>query len=256
MTEKIVLVTGGFDPLHSGHIKLFTEASKLGDYLFVGLNSDEWLSKKKGKAFIPFKERKCILENLKMIDQVYAFNDDNGNAEDAINQLLKKTNCHIVFANGGDRNDFNVPEMKIFESYYNVEFQFGIGGNHKLNSSSWILNDWNSPKYEKSWGYYRTLHLDGTETKVKELVVNPGETLSMQKHKFRNELWMCSSGQGKLKMINDITQKVTCTDVKRHTFHFIENGNWHQLLNTNNEELRLIEIQYGENCIEEDIQRK
>ena len=81
---KIVLVTGGFDPLHSGHIAYFEEAKKLGDLLIVGINSDAWLERKKGKAFMPWGERAAIVDNLKMVDFVYEFNDDDGSSKDAI----------------------------------------------------------------------------------------------------------------------------------------------------------------------------
>ena len=73
---KIVLVTGGFDPLHSGHLKYFREAKKLGDWLIVGINSDHWLTKKKGRPFMPIWERYEIINNLKMVDQTVVVADD------------------------------------------------------------------------------------------------------------------------------------------------------------------------------------
>ena len=75
--KRIVLVTGGFDPIHSGHIEYFNSAKRFGDELIVGLNSDEWLTRKKGKAFMPFKERKAIIESLKMVDKVIDFDDSD-----------------------------------------------------------------------------------------------------------------------------------------------------------------------------------
>ena len=89
---KIVLVTGGFDPLHSGHIEYFKAAKELGDRLIVGVNSDAWLERKKGRAFMPSYERVSIIENLKMVDGVILFNDNDGTAIEAIKnikQLLK-----------------------------------------------------------------------------------------------------------------------------------------------------------------------
>ena len=71
--NSIVLVTGGFDPIHSGHISLFKSASKLGKKLIVGINSDEWLIRKKGSFFQPFNERKIIVENLKMVNKVVSW---------------------------------------------------------------------------------------------------------------------------------------------------------------------------------------
>ena len=73
--KKRVLVTGGFDPLHSGHIEYFKSAKALGDELIVGLNSDAWLTRKKGRAFMPMSERKAIIEALSVVDKVIDFDD-------------------------------------------------------------------------------------------------------------------------------------------------------------------------------------
>ena len=73
---KIVVVSGGFDPIHSGHIEYFKSAKNLGNYLTVALNSDEWLNKKKGKFFMPFRDRDTIIQNLEMVDEVISFEDD------------------------------------------------------------------------------------------------------------------------------------------------------------------------------------
>ena len=138
---KIVLVTGGFDPLHSGHIAYFKSAKQLGDKLVVGLNSDEWLRRKKGRPFMPLIERKTIIENLEMVDEVISFDDTDDTARDAIEQVKEKEK-HVIFANGGDRHPEAVPEQDV----EGVEFAFGIGGGNKMNSSSWILEEWKAPK--------------------------------------------------------------------------------------------------------------
>ena len=140
---KIVLATGGFDPIHSGHIKYLQFSKKLGDYLVIGLNSDKWLNNKKGKFFLPFNEREEIIKNLRMVDKVISFNDDDGTAIDAIQKLLDKyPNKEILFSNGGDRGKENIPEYDKFCNSPFVKFNFGIGGDNKMNSSSWILKEW------------------------------------------------------------------------------------------------------------------
>ena len=137
--EKIVLATGGFDPLHSGHLAYFREARKLGDKLMVGINSDSWLERKKGKNFLPISERYEIVSSLKFVDNCILFNDEDDTAIEAIKNIkLLFPYSQIIFANGGDRTGENIPEM-IFED---VIFTFGVGGNNKKNSSSRILQKW------------------------------------------------------------------------------------------------------------------
>ena len=139
---KIVLVTGGFDPLHSGHIKYFKEAKKLGDLLIVGLNSDEWLTRKKGKPFMPIWERDAIIRELRMVDKtVIVADDSDGSCKTFIRETLEMFPYdEIIFANGGDRTKENSPEMEIKDS--RLSFVFGVGGSDKSNSSSWILEKW------------------------------------------------------------------------------------------------------------------
>ena len=84
MSEIIVVVTGGFDPLHSGHIVYFKDAKKLGDKLIVGINSDEWLVNKKGRPFMPLSERSEIIKNLTVVDEVITFDDQDNSASDAL----------------------------------------------------------------------------------------------------------------------------------------------------------------------------
>lgn len=138
---RLVLITGGFDPIHSGHIEYINAAKKLGDYLFVGLNSDEWLTRKKGKSFMPWCERHIILANLRSVDDVFAFDDNDNTAIDAIRTIRERNpEQTIIFANGGDRTKENIPEMNC--GIDDVEFVFGVGGENKKNSSSWILKSW------------------------------------------------------------------------------------------------------------------
>jgi D-beta-D-heptose 7-phosphate kinase/D-beta-D-heptose 1-phosphate adenosyltransferase len=139
--KKIIVVSGGFDPIHSGHIKLINNAKELGDILVVGINSDNWLIRKKGKFFMPWQERKTIVSNLKAVDYVIEFNDDDGSALHLL-KLVRQTwqNDRIIFANGGDRNETNNNEVSFQDD--NFEFAFGIGGSYKSNSSSSILEQW------------------------------------------------------------------------------------------------------------------
>ena len=139
---KIIIVSGGFDPLHSGHIEHFRAAKELGDILIVGLNSDEWLTRKKGKPFMPIDERLSIIRELRVVDLAFAFNDDDNSSRDLIQKVLELYESDVVFANGGDRTHDNIPEVEQFKDNPKVSFEFGVGGNNKKNSSSWILANW------------------------------------------------------------------------------------------------------------------
>ena len=244
---KIVIATGGFDPIHSGHIAYLNAAKKLGDWLLVGLNSDAWLERKKGRAFMPFEERENILMNIKAVDAVYGMDDRDGSACQLLEWVKKQFPyaTEIVFANGGDRTKDNIPEMSVS----GIEFAFGVGGEDKANSSSWILEDWKAPKTYRPWGYYRVLY-DIPGTKVKELVVDPGKSLSMQRHQFRSEYWKVT--QGMARIVNDTGN----TTLGVHGSYFVARSEWHQLTNPFTEPLKMIEIQYGPECTEEDIERR
>ena len=243
---KIVLATGGFDPVHSGHIAYLEEARKLGDRLIVGVNSDAWLERKKGRSFMPITERTTIMENLRMVDGVILFNDDDGSSIEAIKNVKQLyPDDTIIFANGGDRTQNNIPEMSVA----GVTFAFGVGGENKANSSSWILEDWKAPKTYRPWGYYRVLY-DIPGTKVKELVVDSGKQLSMQRHKMRSEYWKVTAGMARI--INDTGS----TTLGVHGSYFVARTEWHQLSNPFPEPLKMIEIQYGPDCAEEDIERR
>ena len=249
---KIVIVTGGFDPLHSGHISLLNHADHLGDHVVVGLNSEDWLTRKKGRPFMSWRERQTILDNLHMVGEVIAFDDSDDTACDAIQQVRKKyPNDEIVFANGGDRTSENIPEM-IFDD---VEFVFGVGGNNKANSSSWILENWKKPKVDRAWGYYRVLH-EVPGMKVKELTVNPGQALSMQRHRDRSEYWIVSEGRCVVNSMMPNGYLLPSRELFTHNEIEIPKNEWHQLLNPYDAPCRVVEIQYGERCEEEDIERR
>jgi cytidyltransferase-like protein len=248
----IVVVSGGFDPIHSGHIRLIKEARLLGDQLIAGINSDEWLARKKGRAFMPWQERLCVLNNLRQVDEVYTFDDDDGTAY----HLLQQVRAHypearIIFANGGDRTQDNIPEMTI----PGIEFVFGVGGTNKANSSSWILEEWKAPKTTRPWGYYRVLH-EAPGIKVKELTINPGQGISMQYHNCRSEFWMVSEGRASVYTLKLGPDPVFVDELTQHEHFWVDQGLWHQLRNNTNGSLKIVEIQYGQQCIEEDIERQ
>jgi len=250
--KTIVLITGGFDPIHSGHISYINAAKKLGDVLIVGVNSDDWLRRKKGREFMPGAERINIIQNLKAVDHCILFNDTENHAIEAIrNVKLMYPGNRIIFANGGDRTAENIPEM----SEPDVEFIFGVGGEDKKNSSSWILEEWKAPKTLRPWGYYRVLH-EVPGMKVKELTVNSGKSLSMQKHHLRAEYWIVSEGSAIVNSETVSGYKMPSKILQKHEEYKVPVEEWHQLTNPFDIAVKIVEIQYGEQCIEEDIERK
>lgn len=245
--STIVVVSGGFDPLHSGHIAYLEAARALGDQLIVAVNSDEWLTRKKGRPFMSRHERTAVIDALHVVDRTIWFDDSDGSACAALEQVKTMfPHDNIVFANGGDRTPTNIPEMTVA----GVEFQFGVGGANKMNSSSWILEEWKAPKTERAWGYYRVLH-DVPGMKVKELTVNPGQSLSMQRHWLRNEYWIVQEGAAVVNGVG-LPPKI----LHKYQEHHVPMLEWHQLTNPHPMPLKIVEVQYGERCVEEDIERQ
>lgn len=252
--KNVVLITGGFDPLHSGHLAYIAAARALGDILVVGVNSDAWLERKKGRAFMPARERSSIMRAMSGVDHVIEFNDQDDSAKNAI-QMVRQSypQDRIIFANGGDRTTQNIPEQDVIDG--NIEFRFGVGGDSKANSSSWILEEWKAPKTRRPWGYYRVLH-EGPGVKVKELTVDPGAALSMQRHAERAEFWLVAVGEATVYTLDRSTDMDLRGRYGLHEYIHIDTNEWHQLINEDPNPLKIVEIQYGDRCEEDDIERQ
>ena len=255
---KVVLVTGGFDPLHSGHIAYFKAAKELGDHLVVGLNSDEWLTRKKGRPFMPWNERASIIKELKFVDKVIEFNDDDGSASDAIAKVLatKSSNCKVILANGGDRNISNIPEYVAYKDYSDVEFAWGVGGEDKKNSSSWILKEWSQPTTERAWGRYTVLeHTKDSGWAVKQLEFDAGKSLSDQRHFKRSEHWHVVNGVITMLLEDRNGNKSERLLVPGDSID-IPVGYWHKAINIDNKSAKVIEVWLGHELTEDDIERR
>ena len=249
---KPVIVTGGFDPLHSGHIAYFKAAKELGSILFVGVNSDEWLTRKKGRPFMSVEERMAIIKEIGCVGHVFTFNDQDDTAINAIEYVKKQApvNSNIVFANGGDRTKENIPEM-VFDD---VEFVFGIGGEDKKNSSSWILKEWDKPTTSRLWGKYRDLDQNG-HWKVKELSIDVGKSLSDQKHFIRSEHWHIVDGD--LKMDLEFSDGYSTSKVYGTGDSIdIPSNTWHHATNVGDKPVKVIEVWMGNTLSEDDIERR
>jgi len=253
---KVVLVTGGFDPLHSGHIAYFKAAKELGDHLVVGVNSDDWLVRKKGKPFMPFEERAAIIEELECVDEVIGFNDNDDSACNAIGQVLatKSSSWKVILANGGDRNKSNIPEYKVYKNHPDVEFAWGVGGIDKKNSSSWILKEWSQPTTERAWGKYTVLD-KGDGWQVKQLEFYQGHALSDQRHFKRSEHWHVVDGVINMFLENKSGNRTSHLLVPGDSID-IPVGYWHKAVNLDNKSAKVIEVWIGQELTEDDIERR
>ena len=253
---NVSLITGGFDPIHSGHIALIKSAAHIGVYnlVCIGLNSDAWLYRKKGFVFMPFEERKEILENVASVHKVISFDDSDDSSCDAIERCVSQYQYleKIFFCNGGDRTEQNIPELDYKpRGNVKIEFLFGIGGTDKKNSSSDLIKVvLGGPAWTvREWGSWKVLSDDGT-SKVKELTILPGKSLSIQRHFKRSELWFVSEGECTIKR-----EEITNKRLRYHEYFNIPVGSWHSIKNHTDKLCKIIEIQYGSECEETDIER-
>ena len=249
---KISIVSGGFDPIHSGHIAYLKSAREISDYLIVALNSDEWLIDKKKKVFMHFEERRNILINIECVDEVLGFEDDDeGSCINAIEKIKEKyPNDDLIFCNGGDRNINNIPEMKV----KNIAFEFGIGGDSKKNSSSSLLKNWKFESENRVWGLFYNL-FDSDDVKVKELIIKPKKGMSYQRHKKRNEIWLISKGSCEVLHSKNSPESKNKIVLKKFDEFMVSKEDWHQIINPFEEDCHIIEIQYGDSVTEDDIER-
>ena len=136
----MVAVSGGSDPLHRGHVRMFQEARNLGDELVVILNNDNWLEAKRGCAFMPQEERKEILEAISCVDRVVLTKHPKNPKDMSVCEELLKIRPHI-FANGGDRHKHNIPEVATCKAIC-CRMVFNVGSGGKIQSSSWLLKNY------------------------------------------------------------------------------------------------------------------
>lgn len=215
---KRIAISGGFDPIHPGHIAMIEDASKYGE-VHVIVNSDEWLVRKKGFFFQPWLDRKKILEAY--TPHVHEVDDADGTVCEALRRIKPD-----YFGNGGDRGKTNTPELSVC-SELGIEPVFELGGG-KYSSSS-ALNA--KQRVMTRWGWYDVI-LDMPNLKVKMLHVHAGESLSLQRHEMRSEFFFMPTGEVRINLP----------------------GVWHVLKAPEAEPLDVLEVQIG-SVDETDIER-
>jgi cytidyltransferase-like protein len=275
--RKVMILSGGFDPLHSGHIEMMQAAKKMAHVLVICLNSDKWLTKKKGINFLPIDERLKIINSISCVDDVIAFADDEyGSAINGIKAVIEKYKNYFrafsypsdggepsdefeepifIFGNGGDRNPKSTPthEQKFCEEN-GIEMVWGLGGD-KSNSSSWILNryrDWHFEMTDRVWGNYKVVYQDSNK-KVKIIEIMPHSCISLQTHSQRSEHWVVVEGTANV-LIE--TEKFKHEEtVERNESIFVPVGAKHKLCNNKDSLLQIVDVQIGDYLGEDDIQR-
>lgn len=275
--KRVIILSGGFDPVHSGHIDMFIAARLQADYLVVCLNSDEWLQKKKGINFLDFENRRNIINSMRYVDDVIGFEDDEaGSAVNGIKAVVEKyknafvdrtmlsdgevyseepVEVQFIFANGGDRNHKNVPslEQKYCEEN-GIELVWGVGGS-KTDSSSWILNryrDWHFEITDRAWGNYKVIYQDSNK-KVKIIEIEPQKAISLQTHAQRSEHWVVVEGTASVYLETDKIKHEEI--VERNESIYVPIGAKHKLSNKTDQMLQIVEVQIGEYLGEDDITR-
>ncbi len=138
--QIVVAVSGGFDPIHPGHVRMFKEAKKLGDKLVVIINNDNWIKLKKGYGFMNEKDRAEVIRAFRDVDDVVITKHKKNTKDMSVCNELRRIKPNI-FANGGDRKLNNIPEVAVCKEIgCKMVFNIGVGG--KVQSSSWLLKDY------------------------------------------------------------------------------------------------------------------
>ena len=248
-TYDFALVSGGFDPVHVGHLRMFQDAKNLSENVIVLLNNDEWLIKKKGKPFMNEDQRKEILDEFKSISKVIIQTANDKSSSQAIEEFVQNNpDKTICYCNGGDRSNIrNIREAEVCKKL-GVTLEFGIGGDKKIESSSQLTKNYLGNVEERPWGNYHII-AKNKGYQIKEIIVSKGSKLSLQKHSGRSEFWQIVKGKSKI----TIEKNEHYLKEKEHIY--IPKNTIHRIENIGKEELIFIEIQLGENLKEEDIIR-
>jgi cytidyltransferase-like protein len=248
--DRWVAVSGGFDPIHIGHVRMFKEARRLGDKLVVILNNDNWLRSKKGYAFMPEAERKEVIESFPYVDKVVLTDHREGDADMSVSRTLKQIQP-AVFANGGDRVQKNTPEDSVCLEL-GIQRKYGVGKGGKVQSSSWMIAKASRPikKTSRPWGEYYGWD-QGANWNLKTIYIKPKSRLSLQYHHRRTECWLLVEGDATA-TVHDSRGKATKVPLKKGVTYCIGKKQVHRLESKKGG--IVVEVAYGA-FDEEDIVR-
>lgn len=215
---------------------------------------------------MPIEERAAIIKELECVDEVISFDDEDNSACAAIGYVLatKGSRWKLIFANGGDRTNTTTPEYTAWGDHPDVEFAWGVGGEDKKNSSSWLLDAWTQNNsvivgkhtVERAWGRYTVLeHAKDSGWLVKQLEFDRGKSLSDQRHFKRSEHWHVVNGVITMQLED---RKGKCSEHLLIPGDSIDIpvGYWHKATNIDNKPAKVIEVWMGTDLSEDDIERR
>lgn len=234
-------VSGGFDPMHIGHVRMFREARLLGDKLVVIINNDNWLRLKKGFVFMPEKERAEMIETFPFVDKVVITDHAPNDPDLSVVRALRKLKP-AVFANGGDRFADNIPEAVACREL-NIRTVFNVGRGGKVQSSSWMIKgaSRNLARSVRPWGEFYQWDR-GTDWNLKTVHIKPGHHVRLQYHNRRSEWWMLVDGRARGTIVDRQGRKKT-TALKKGEFFRIPKKAPHRL--DSKAGATIIEISFG-----------
>ena len=222
-----VAVSGGFDPLHVGHVRMLQEARQLGDKLVVIINNDHWLRSKKGFVFMPEKERAELIRAFSFVDKVVLTDHKKDDDDRSVVRSLRKVKPHI-FANGGDRVNTNTPEVQACKEL-GIKMVFGVGQGGKVQSSSWMIRDAirASARGVRPWGEFYSWN-KGPGWYLKTIHIKPRKRLSLQYHNQRSEYWMLVEGDA-IATTRTEGGELTQTKLRKNELFHVPLGTHHRL---------------------------
>ena len=253
-----VAVSGGFDPLHIGHVRMLKAARALGDRLVVIINNDHWLRAKKGFVFMPQKERVELIKSFPFVDRVVLTDHKKGDIDRSVVRSLAKVKP-AIFANGGDRDTRDAKKrsssLNADQQYckeHGIKMVFNVGRGGKVQSSSWMIRDAsrNFLRSVRPWGEFYGWDT-GKKWYVKTLYVKAGKRLSLQYHHHRSERWILVEG--------DLTAVIVKNGVRtEHALRIgetfiVHKGTIHRLMSKKGG--AVVEVAIGSLFNEEDIVR-
>jgi len=249
--DRWVAVSGGFDPVHIGHVRMFKEARKHGDKLVVIVNNDNWLLKKKGYAFMPERERLELIESLPFVDKVVLTDHAREDSDMSVSRALRAVKPQ-VFANGGDRKKISdIPEATVCKEI-DIKMVFNVGQGGKIQSSSWMIQNASRPikRTIRPWGEYYGWD-QGGGWNLKTIYIKPKSRLSLQYHHHRTECWLLVDGDATA-TLHDAKGKIEKIRMKKGQTYNVGKKQVHRL-----ESIQggvVVEVAYGA-FDEEDIVR-